>query len=438
LKKLISGFLVAACLVSSPYIGQAAKVVIDPGHGGTDPGTVGINGLYEKTVNNSISYTLRDLLIENGYEVVMTRSKDRTLSLQERVAIAAAADADLYVSVHANAHPSASIRGSMVLYHDAAYPNPQYPASPEMTALSPESKRLAHLVLSSMLEQVPNTNRGLVPSSAYVVRMGSVPSILVETAFLSNAQDAKLLASSAIRDKYALGIYNGIQQYMPPTFSDVRKHWARESILRLHEQGIANGNENKFLPDHPLTRAELAALAQRAFGFSGGATQTAAASPADQEPTVTADVYAQEAALEPGAQPQPPSIPSFTDLSEQHWSYGTMQTAISHGVLRGYPDGTVRPDAPVTRAEVAVVLDRLVGSTIPAAAPVAFLDVNLQNWAYSSIMRLSAVGIVRGFADQNYGPDRQVTRAEMAAMVDRQLTRSTLIVSADQTNPAVQ
>jgi len=422
LKRTIAALAVAACLFASPYIGQAAKVVVDPGHGGSDPGAVGINGIYEKSVNNEIAYRLRDILIEKGYEVVMTRDADRNLSLQERVNIARNADADLFVSVHANAHPSSDIRGTMVLYHDAAKPNPDYPASDEMKALSPESKHLAQLILSSVLEQVPNTNRGLLQSSAYVVRMGNVPSVLVETAFLSNAQDAKMLASSAVREKYAIGIANGIVKYLPPTFSDIATHWAKESIIRLNEQGIANGNDGKFHPDRPLTRAELVAFAERAFGF-GGAKSDVTLAEHDEDGTVTEDVYESD-----DASGEPDATPTFADLPAAHWSYGTMSQAVKSGILRGYPDGTIRPDAPVSRAEVAVVLDRLIGTTLTGGSPTpSYADVTSKNWAYTSIMRLSGLGIVRGVADRLYGPERNVTRAEMATMVDRQLTRGTLV-----------
>jgi len=422
LKKLVTTLAVAVSLFSSPYIGQAAKVVVDPGHGGSDPGAVGINGLYEKTVNNEISWRLRDLLVQHGYEVVMTREADKTLSLTDRVTAATAADADLFVSVHANAHPSSSVRGTMVLYHDAAKPNPDYPASEPMKALTPESKRLAQLVLSSILEQVPNQNRGIVPSSAYVVRMGNIPSILVETAFLSNAKDAQMLSSSMIREKYAIGILNGILKYLPPIFSDIGQHWAKESIVRLNEQGIASGDNGKFYPDRALTRAELMAFADRAFGLRASAPDVTIAEHTDG--SVTEDVYESEEAI---AAPSPAKEPTFTDLPETHWSYELMRKAVEAGVLSGYPDGTLRPDAPVSRAEVAVVLDRLLGTAIAGTThDVSFHDVTTNNWAYSSIVRLGGAGLVRGVEPNRYGPDRSVTRGEIATMVDRQLQRGNL------------
>lgn len=429
---------VAVSVTASPYIGHAAKVVIDAGHGGSDPGAVGINGLYEKTVNRNISLILADLLEERGYEVMLTRPGDTSLSLQERVELTK--EADLFVSVHANAHPSASVAGSMVLYHDAGHPNPQYPASEEMKMLTPENRRLAQLVLNSMLEQVPNVDRGLVPSSAYVVRMGNIPSILVETAFLSNQSDAQKLADPRIRALYALGIANGIAQYVPPKFRDVAGHWARESILRLNEQGIANGYDGNFYPNRPLTRAELVAIADRAFGLKEkNRVRLAEVVPVKGEDASVSDSVYGETDFSDTELPSPsPSAHDFLDLPEWHWSFGVMNAAVKSGVIQGYPDGTVRPDMPVTRTEAAAVMDRLLQLESDSDANIAFTDITRSNWAYEAIIRLAASGIVQGVSERIFGPNRFVTRAEMATMVDRQLRASEAryVASADEKETA--
>lgn len=432
MKKQLVVIMIIVGLLSSPYIGQAAKVVVDPGHGGSDPGAIGVNGLYEKNVNLDIARFLRDMLIEHGYEVVMTRSEDKPMPLQDRVELARGAGADLFVSVHANSHNSSSIRGTMVLYHDAAYPNKSYPASAEMTALTKESRTLAKYVLDSVLEQVPNTNRGLVPSSAYVVRMGNTPSVLVETAFLSNRQDAAMLASGEVRRKYAVGILNGIMKYLPAAaFSDIGLHWAKESIARLHELGVANGNNGRFAPDRPVTRAELMSLTERAFGFPAPKrTEVVTAAWEKDAGTVSEQVYGNPSPQPPG----PPEWPSFPDLPSDHWAYDTMMQAVAAGVLRGYPDGSLQPDAPVTRAEVAAVLERLIGGSLTfmqTGGNLAFADVDESNWAYGPIMLLSRAGIVRGVEIGRFAPDRYVTRAEVAVMVDRQLSGGTFVVSAE-------
>ncbi|WP_274362615.1 N-acetylmuramoyl-L-alanine amidase [Paenibacillus thermotolerans] len=434
---LVLAMMIGFC--SSPYIGYAAKVVIDPGHGGADPGAIGVNGLYEKTSNSEIAYDLRDILQSKGYEVVMTRSKDTTLTLQQRVQTAKSSGADLFVSIHANSHPSSSIRGTMVLYYDNAHPNPQYPASSEMKKLTPQSRKLAQLVLNAVLEAVPNTNRGLVPSSAYVVRMGNIPSILVETAFLSNGQDVQLLSTSEGRYKYAQGIANGILAYLPPIFKDIGGHWAKDSILRLNELGIAQGDNGKFYPNRELTRAELVAFVDKAFGLEKQVVPASVDTVADPEigieaqhdPSVTEQVYGEPSNSEEqpgsGGTGQPaPAAPVFSDLSASHWSYGSMTAAIESGIIRGYPDGTVRPNQPVTRAEVAAVLSRLAevktgAGEVETASVLKFSDVSADYWAYDAIMKLADEGIIRGVEEGVYAPQRLVTRAEMATMLDRRL-----------------
>lgn len=425
-------------LVSSPYIGLAAKVVIDPGHGGSDPGAIGVNGLYEKTVTTEVANDLRDILLQKGYQVTMTRSKDGTLTLQQRVEIAKSSGADLFVSIHANAIPTSSVKGTMVLYHDERYPNPEYPASEEMKRLTPESRLLAQSVLDGILEKVPNVNRGLVPSSAYVVRMGNIPSILVETAFLTNHEDAKLLASSETRHKYAQGIAEGIMRYLPPIFSDIGRHWAKESIIRLNEQGIAQGSNGRFYPNKQLTRAELVSFIDKAFGFEKdvlpATVEGEAGAPESQAEaenvTVTEEVYGES----PGTDTEIPA-PAFSDLSETHWSYGSMIDAIDTGIIRGYPDGTVRPNEPVSRAEVAAVLSRV--SEQPEAETsldAAFRDVTQDDWAYTAIMQLANEGVINGVEEGLFAPKRAVTRAEMATMLDRKLA---LAVSAEE-NQTIQ
>ncbi len=100
----------------------------------------------------------------------------------------------------------------MVLYYDDAYPQASYPASAEMRALTSESRELARKVLDSFVATVGGEDRGLVPSAVYVVRSGNIPSVLVETAFLSNSADAALLANDSARLTMAEGIAKGIER----------------------------------------------------------------------------------------------------------------------------------------------------------------------------------------------------------------------------------
>lgn len=412
--------LMMACAIAFPSMSEAAKIVVDAGHGGSDPGAIGVNGLNEKTVNLDIALQVRELLIKRGYEVAMTRTDDTFISLKDRVQFTDAQQADLFVSIHANSYSNADTRGAMVLYYDSAYPQEDYPASPQMSQLTPQSRNFAQQMLDTFVRSTGVENRGLLPSAVYVIRMGQIPSILVETAFLSNAQDAAMLSTPEIRTQMALAIESGIEAYLPPDsqggegFTDTRTHWAREAIARLKTQGILDGVGKQFQPDRELTRAEWVTLLDRVFDLSkvqpalgsGGCSAVA------------------EAVYSGCALPAPAP---FKDAAAGHWAYAALNKAVRAGVLDGYADGTLRPDRPVTRAEVAAMFQRLAlpqASASPAAPlPQAFKDVPADAWSAQAISSLKQAGWIDGVTADRYMPDRRMTRAEAAALLDRYLQK---------------
>ncbi len=418
-KKMITGLLILGFAVAqpAPACAGAVKIVLDAGHGGSDPGAVGVNGLYEKTVNFDVVNRLKAILVGRGYEVALTRDSDIFLSLAQRVAITNSLAPDLFVSVHANAHTNSSINGSLVLYYDKDYPQADYPPSDAMAALTPESKRLAQLVQDAMVKTAGTVDRGLVPSAVYVARMGSVPSILVETAFLSNAGDAANLADADFRQKLAAGIAVGIEAYKPlekpGAFADVPlSHWANEAILKLKNKGILEGEAGKYYPERALTRAEFVTMLERQFSLpepaaAGGVSQGSA--------TVTGSTYSGSLSGSQSA-----AVVKFKDLPASHWAYTVMQKAAATGILSGYEDGTIRPDQPLTRGEAAALIDRVIwpGSSQKATATL-FKDVPVSLWSAASINRLKEKSIVEGATATTFAPERSMTRAEMAALLSR-------------------
>ncbi|CCQ94151.1 N-acetylmuramoyl-L-alanine amidase [[Clostridium] ultunense Esp] len=416
------------------------KVVIDPGHGGKDPGAIGVNGLREKDVNLDISYRLRDLLIAQGYRVVMTREDDRLLvdysrstdqdlDLQARVDVAKRENADLFISIHANFYPYGNnVQGTMVLYFDPANYSSVYKPSAEMIQWAPESKRLAQLVLQSVTSEVGTKNMGIIPRNVYVVRMGTVPSILVETAFLSNWEDAQNLADPGFRQRMAEAIRDGIIAYRPYRYVDIVNHWAKEEISALSLEGIVQGyRDGKFHPDQQLTRAELVALLDRATGFDGLASVN--------------------------------PIFSFPDVTPDFWGYDAIMKAGEKGVIQGYPDGGFHPNDPVTREEMSAIIyryfiagkegndpsktppaetapsvsddvyqknlstsqpapDKSSASTVTISA-LAFQDIPSSSWALEAIQSLYEAGIVEGMRPGFFGFGRPVTRAEAATILYR-------------------
>ncbi|NET48224.1 MAG: DUF3747 domain-containing protein [Merismopedia sp. SIO2A8] len=176
-------------------------IVIDPGHGGRDPGAVGRGNLYEKTVVNDISYKVRDLLEAQGMQVVMTRSQDVSLDLEPRVQTAENADADLFVSIHANAISLSrpEVNGAETYYYQSA-----------------QGYQLARSIHSSIIgdRNLDMNDRGVREARFYVIRRTSMPAVLVEVGFVTGEEDAPRLARSDFRTDMAEAIASGIMNYV--------------------------------------------------------------------------------------------------------------------------------------------------------------------------------------------------------------------------------
>ncbi|MGB3787427.1 MAG: N-acetylmuramoyl-L-alanine amidase [Phormidesmis sp.] len=169
-------------------------VVLDPGHGGRDPGAVGIGGLQEKQVVNDITPQVAAILREQGVNVVMTRESDYELDLAPRVQIAERANATIFVSIHANAISMSrpDVNGLETFY------------------ASPAGQRLANTVHTSVLAEMGMRDRRVRSARFYVIRNTSMPAILVETGFVTGAEDAPNLADPVWRDRMSVAIARGI------------------------------------------------------------------------------------------------------------------------------------------------------------------------------------------------------------------------------------
>lgn len=173
-------------------------VAIDPGHGGRDPGAVGINGLQEIQVIFPISQRVTELLEAQGVVVVMTRRNNVAVDLQTRADIANRAQAKLFVSIHANAISlSRPDVNGIETYH-----------------ASGTGRRLAATLQASMLAATGMRDRGVKQARFYVLRQTSMPAALVEVGFVTGAQDAPRLADPAWRETMAQAIARGILQYI--------------------------------------------------------------------------------------------------------------------------------------------------------------------------------------------------------------------------------
>ncbi|RAM52537.1 MAG: N-acetylmuramoyl-L-alanine amidase [Hapalosiphonaceae cyanobacterium JJU2] len=172
-------------------------VLIDPGHGGKDSGAVGIGGAREKDIILPISKKIAEVLQQNGVQVVLTRSSDYFVTLPGRVKMAENVDADVFVSIHANSAGAGrpDVSGLETYYYD--------------TGLG-----LARIVHRSILQSVNVRDRGVRKARFYVLRKSSMPSILVETGYMTGRQDMAKLRSASYRNQMAEAIARGILQYL--------------------------------------------------------------------------------------------------------------------------------------------------------------------------------------------------------------------------------
>ena len=222
-----------------PIIQFTGAIVIDPGHGGKDPGTTGVTGQKEKEITIDIARRMQQDLESKGVKVVMTRDRDEFISLQERTSIASRPEVNLFVSVHANANKNHRMRGIYVYYSEPSIAdrNEDQRKANEMKICGlfkmrediPDLKKivgdmlfsyklrssqfLARKVASELAMSMQEYSRSL-PARFFVLRNTLVPAILVETGFLSNPREEKLLQDPTYRQKIADSITKAVLKFM--------------------------------------------------------------------------------------------------------------------------------------------------------------------------------------------------------------------------------
>ncbi len=201
--------------IQPPYLLAGVTIVVDPGHGGKDPGAIGTNGTQEKNINLAVGLNLADILRGAGANVVLTRTGDylptgenyqELTDLQTRVKIAADKQADLFISIHNNSAANPDAYGTETYYSSK---NPS----------SAGSVQLAQAVQDRVIQELAGynrgkyENRGVKDSGFVVVRDTTMPAVLIELGFLTNATEEQLLTNSEYQQKAAMGIYRGILVY---------------------------------------------------------------------------------------------------------------------------------------------------------------------------------------------------------------------------------
>ncbi len=172
-------------------------VIIDPGHGGPDPGAIGINGLQEKGIVLDIGNQVAVALQRQGIQALLTRADDRDLDLEPRVQMAEQSNAAVFVSIHANAISLSrpEVNGLETYYYDSGL-------------------GLAKTIHQNVLQLTGVRDRGVRKARFYVLRKTSMPSVLVEVGFVTGRDDASRLSNPAYRTQMADAIARGILQYL--------------------------------------------------------------------------------------------------------------------------------------------------------------------------------------------------------------------------------
>lgn len=214
---------------------KIGKIVIDPGHGGDDHGTMGPNGLFEKDIVLDVALRLGKLLQTLGAEVIYTRAGDRYLPLEARTAIANRERADLFISIHANSSPDRDARGVETYYLNfTTSPESLEVAARENTVSRrpvselrdlvqkiaqqnriAESHEFADDVQSALSQELSGErNRGVREAPFIVLTGANMPAILTEISFLSNSDDEHNLQNARYRQRIAQALYDGVATYV--------------------------------------------------------------------------------------------------------------------------------------------------------------------------------------------------------------------------------
>lgn len=212
---MVSMFVLAregAVYVTSLQVENKSRacVVIDAGHGGSDPGKVGINNQLEKEINLKIVEILKDFLQAEGIEVVMTRESDAGLydegasnkkvqDMKRRLEIIEKADPVIVVSIHQNSYHEEYVKGAQVFYYTT----------------SESSRQLAEVIQEQLRSLDPDNRREAKGNDSYfLLKKTSKPIVIVECGFLSNREEAEKLSSALFQEKMAWNIHMGIMKYL--------------------------------------------------------------------------------------------------------------------------------------------------------------------------------------------------------------------------------
>lgn len=208
---VLSVFWQGSAAVVSHLEDHRHVVMLDPGHGGYDPGAITTQGVYEKAINLKIAQDVKEMLRPSGIEIYLTREEDmdyapdsvkgkttkKQIDLNHRIEMAKEAKADVFVSLHVNATATGQKSGAETFYHYK----------------SDSGKKLAEWIQQELIK-IPGMNRRVAkPGDFYIINNTSMPAVIVEVGYLSNVKEQKKLQESWYQEQLARAVAKGIAKY---------------------------------------------------------------------------------------------------------------------------------------------------------------------------------------------------------------------------------
>ena len=184
--------------------GTAAVILLDPGHGGKDPGKIGVNGVEEKEINLNIALKIQNILLKKGISVSMTRTTDERLAgsqvedLRERVEMINESGPRLAVSIHQNSYSDEGIQGAQVFYFKD----------------SKDGEKAAECIQNALAKLDPENAKQIKANNTYyLLKNTEIPVVIAECGFLSNYEEAEKLTTEVYQEEIAQAIAEGIEEY---------------------------------------------------------------------------------------------------------------------------------------------------------------------------------------------------------------------------------
>lgn len=384
-------------------------IVLDPGHGGVDSGTAKkYDGkeVWESTLNLAIANACRDFLVTNyeNVEVHLTRESNKKVSLDERVNFAEQHKADYMLSIHINS-ANGKARGALAIVPRGKYNPIQGKASLRTAeAILDKMEELGmRLVDTGTTYQLATSWAERYPDGTYVDSFAvirgcvrrNIPCIIMEHGFLDNESDYREFLSTpdklaALGEADALGLAETlglVEKKTPLPFADVTEgDWFHDAVYYAWEQGLMDGvSDTEFAPGTSANRAMVVTLLYRLHE-------------ADTEPHTC----------------------SFDDVDPGSWYHAPVEWALANGITDGISDTEFAPNRNVTREQFVTFLNRYAGEPEPDALPEDLPDwTDVSGYAQMAVAWAVETGLLTGYEDGTIKPQRELSRAELATLMQR-------------------